>query len=57
MTNMEFSTSNRAEASAALRLMMLFGSDPTVKSIAILTPYRAQVCQEGHPHPSECELH
>ncbi|GFH06831.1 regulator of nonsense transcripts 1 [Haematococcus lacustris] len=33
---------NEEEASVALRLMLLVGSDPTVASIAILTPYTAQ---------------
>ncbi|KAL6755048.1 AAA domain-containing protein [Haematococcus lacustris] len=33
---------NEEEASVALRLMLLVGSDPAVASIAILTPYTAQ---------------
>ena len=34
---------NLEEASVALRLMLLMGTDPTVQSIAIIVPYRAQV--------------
>lgn len=37
------SYSNLAEASVALRLMLLLGTDPSVRSIAILSPYNAQV--------------
>ena len=35
---------NPMEASVVLRLLLLLGTDPTVESIAIITPYKAQVC-------------
>jgi hypothetical protein len=37
------SKSNMKEASVALRILLLMGTDPTVKSISIVTPYSAQV--------------
>ena len=33
---------NTDEASVVLRLMLIMGTDPTVKDIAIVTPYNAQ---------------
>ena len=34
---------NLEEASVCMRLLMIFATDPSVKSIAILSTYRAQV--------------
>lgn len=38
---------NEEEASVVLRLMLLMGTDPTVRSIAIITPYKTQVSSFG----------
>ncbi|KAG1678763.1 hypothetical protein FOA52_012803 [Chlamydomonas sp. UWO 241] len=43
LMNQDRSHSNLEEASVVLRLMLLLGTDPTVKSIAIVTMYQAQV--------------
>lgn len=39
------SWSNAEEASVVLRTMLLLGEDPSIGTIALLTPYKAQVCQ------------
>lgn len=45
---------NLDEASVALRLLLLFGTDPTVKSIVIISPYSAQVGRDSSYRHVSC---
>jgi len=51
------SYANVDEASVCLRLLMIFATDPSVKSIAILTTYKAQVRAARRRERAGIDLH